>query len=60
MEERHYATVGEALLRTLEEGLGAAFAPLVRVAWTEVYGFIARTMIDAARAAGARPETAAA
>ena len=52
VQEAHYATVGEALIETLEQGLGAAFTPPVRHAWVEVYTFMARTMIDAARAAG--------
>ena len=60
VEEPHYAIVGQALIGTLEQGLGAAFGPPVRAAWIEVYGFIARTMIDAARAAGAAPRAVAA
>jgi hemoglobin-like flavoprotein len=60
VEEPHYAVVGEALIGTLEQGLGAAFGPPVRTAWIEVYAFIAGTMIEAARAAGATPKAAAA
>ncbi len=44
----HYATVGEALLGTLAQGLGSAFTPAVEAAWTEVYGVISRTMIESA------------
>ena len=55
VQEAHYATVGEALIGTLEQGLGAAFSPPVRHAWVEVYAFIARTMMAAARAAAAEP-----
>lgn len=44
VEARHYATVGQALLDTLEAGLGAAFTPALRAAWTEVYGVVAQTM----------------
>jgi hemoglobin-like flavoprotein len=44
----HYATVGEALLWTLETGLGPAFTPDVRAAWTEAYTTLATVMIDAA------------
>jgi hemoglobin-like flavoprotein len=40
----HYAIVGEALIWTLERGLGAAFTPDVRTAWTNVYGILAATM----------------
>jgi hemoglobin-like flavoprotein len=42
--ESHYETVGEALLWTLEKGLGPAFTPEVKEAWTTVYGVLATTM----------------
>lgn len=42
--DRHYETVGEALLWTLEKGLGSAFTPEVKEAWTTVYGVLASTM----------------
>jgi len=45
----HYATVGGALLLTLEQGLGDAFTPEVREAWTAMYGVVSRTMIEASR-----------
>jgi hemoglobin-like flavoprotein len=48
----HYATVGSALLWTLEQGLGPAFTPAVRAAWTEVYDLLATTMRAAADKAG--------
>jgi hemoglobin-like flavoprotein len=51
VQEEHYATVGTALLWTLEKGLGADFTPEVREAWTKTYVLIANTMIDAARTA---------
>ena len=41
---QHYDTVGAALLTTLEQGLGEAFTPEVRAAWTEVYALVAQTM----------------
>ena len=44
VEDRHYETVGEALLWTLEKGLGPEFTPEVREAWTTVYGIVASTM----------------
>ena len=50
VRESHYATVGEALLWTLQQGLGQAFTPDVRAAWTEAYGTLATVMIEAARA----------
>jgi nitric oxide dioxygenase len=59
VREEHYATVGAALLWTLEKGLGADFTPAVRAAWTETYTLLAETMIAAARAAeaaAARPK----
>ena len=49
VQPRHYDTVGAALLLTLEQGLGAAFTPEARAAWTELYGVIARTMIEGAQ-----------
>lgn len=47
--EEHYATVGAALLWTLEKGLGPAFTPAVREAWTGTYTLLANTMIEAQR-----------
>ena len=40
----HYGIVGEALLWTLERGLGEGFTPEVRCAWVKVYGVLAATM----------------
>jgi hemoglobin-like flavoprotein len=40
----HYEVVGGVLLWTLERGLGDAFTPEVRAAWTKVYGVLAATM----------------
>ena len=48
VEDRHYETVGAALLWTLEKGLGDAFTAEVREAWTTVYGILATTMKEAA------------
>ena len=53
VEERHYATVGEALIWTLEAGLGRAFTPELRDAWVAVYTLLATTMQNAAREAAA-------
>lgn len=36
----HYQPVGAALLWTLEQGLGEAFTPEVKEAWTTVYGIL--------------------
>jgi hemoglobin-like flavoprotein len=48
VEDRHYETVGEALLWTLEKGLGPAFTPETKEAWVTVYGLLATTMKAAA------------
>jgi hemoglobin-like flavoprotein len=40
----HYDTVGAALLDTLAAGLGDAFTPEVKQAWTDCYGLLATTM----------------
>jgi len=48
--DAHYATVGGALLWTLEQGLGPDFTPDVKAAWTTVYTVLATTMKDAAHA----------
>ncbi len=46
--DAHYQTVGEALLWTLETGLGDAWTPDVEAAWTAAYGFVADVMRGAA------------
>jgi hemoglobin-like flavoprotein len=48
VREEHYASVGTALLWTLEQGLGFAFTTEVRDAWATAYGLLSRTMIAAA------------
>jgi hemoglobin-like flavoprotein len=48
VRDEHYASVGTALLKTLEQGLGEAFTPDVRAAWTVLYGVVSRTMMEAA------------
>ena len=40
----HYAIVGDALMWTLERGLGDEYTPEVRSAWAKVYGVLAGTM----------------
>jgi nitric oxide dioxygenase len=59
VREAHYARVGEALLWTLEQGLGATFTPPVRAAWAEAYGILASVMIAAAATDVVDEETAA-
>ncbi len=48
VRDEHYDTVGGALLATLEKGLGPAFTPEVRAAWTETYVTLASVMKAAA------------
>ena len=47
VQERHYGSVASALLWTLEQGLGDAFTPEVKSAWTETYMLLAGVMRDA-------------
>ena len=49
VKEAHYATVGAALLKTLEQGLGKAFTPDVKAAWASVYDVMSNVMISAAK-----------
>jgi nitric oxide dioxygenase len=44
----HYASVGAALLWTLQQGLGAGFTPEVEAAWTAAYALLSAIMIEAA------------
>jgi len=48
VKDAHYDTVGAALLKTLEQGLGPKFTPEVRASWTEVYGLMAKVMTSPA------------
>ena len=50
VKDAHYDTVGGALLWTLEKGLGSAFTPDVKAAWTTVYTVLATTMKAGAEA----------
>lgn len=43
-----YDKVGAAFLWTLEKGLGDAFTPQVKDAWTVTYGTVAKVMIEGA------------
>jgi hemoglobin-like flavoprotein len=44
----HYDSVGQALLWTLEQGLGAAWTPAMAAAWTELFGQLSSAMKGAA------------
>jgi len=48
VEAHHYETVATAFLDTLATGLGEAFTPEVREAWTETYLLLADLMKAAA------------
>jgi hemoglobin-like flavoprotein len=51
---KQYEPVGAALIWTLERGLGPAFTPPVKAAWTEAYMTLAGVMQQAAADAPAR------
>jgi len=51
VENRHYTTVGAALLWTLQVGLGEAFTPELRDAWASAYNMLSERMMEAAREA---------
>jgi hemoglobin-like flavoprotein len=53
MRDEHYATVGSALLWSLEQGLADKFTPAIRSAWTNAYGLVAIVMQTGAREAQA-------
>jgi len=44
----HYAVVGQALIDTLDKGLGEDFTPAVREAWLTAYALLSGVMIEAA------------
>ena len=50
VEPENYATVGAALIWTLEQGLGPDFTAATRRAWVAAYSLLAWSMIAAAEA----------
>jgi hemoglobin-like flavoprotein len=58
VEDKHYDSVGAALLWTLERGLGKTWTPEVAEAWTQTYGLLSGVMRRAQ--ASVMKETAAA
>ena len=48
VRDKDYDTVGQALLWTLQKGLGEAFTPDVEAAWSNVYATLASAMQSAA------------
>lgn len=55
VQNSHYATVGAALLWTLEQGLGDVFTAEVKDAWTAAYTLLATVMQDAAEGETLQP-----
>ena len=55
VKDEHYATVGAALIWTLEQGLGEDFTPEVREAWTEAYAYVSDIMKEASHEVGSDP-----
>jgi hemoglobin-like flavoprotein len=49
VKAEHYATVGAALIWTLNSSLGAAFTPETREAWETAYDMLASVMIAASQ-----------
>lgn len=54
----HYGVVGDCLLWTLAQGLGADFTAETEEAWTTAYEILASTMINAQTNAGHQPSSA--
>jgi hemoglobin-like flavoprotein len=48
VRDHHYASVGAALIWTLERSLGDAFTPEVRTAWHAAYDLLANAMREGA------------
>ena len=44
VKDAHYDAVGEALLWTLQQGLGTAWNAEIKAAWIEVYGLLSGVM----------------
>jgi hemoglobin-like flavoprotein len=51
VKAQHYGPVGEALLFSLEQGLGPAFTPATRAAWAALYAEVRDGMLRESRAA---------
>lgn len=59
VQPAHFAIVGEALLWTLEQGLGALWTPEVRDAWARTYSVVQSVMEPALLEAAAKQHGAA-
>jgi hemoglobin-like flavoprotein/class 3 adenylate cyclase len=51
----HYKIVGEALFWALKQFLKGDFTPEVELAWREIYGIVAKTMIETSKAQASEP-----
>ena len=60
VKSEHYQPVGEALIFTLEKGLGDDFTPELKEAWLGAYTTLSGVMIDAAYPVEVDPVVAAA
>lgn len=56
VEDRHFDSVGEALLGAFGDTLGVAFTPQLRAAWAAAYAFLASVMRRALVRAGEIPK----
>ena len=59
VKEEHFKPVGEALLLTLEQGLGSDFTPQVKMAWVTLYKELTGIMGESLRIAIERKRAAA-
>jgi hemoglobin-like flavoprotein len=57
VQDAHYALVGESLIWALSEGLGAAFTPDVKTAWSTLYDYMAQIAIRGAQASAPPDKT---
>jgi len=48
VQPQHYVTVGEALLWTLEKGLGDAYTPEIKNAWESAFTLLTELMLEPA------------
>ena len=53
VEAAHYETVGDALIWTLEQGLGDDFTEQTKEAWVAAYGLLSSVMIEAGEGSAA-------
>lgn len=51
--DTHYAVVGDALIYTLDEGLGDAFTDEIKASWIKAYTLLSEVMMEAANQAKA-------